>query len=88
MDQAKVSAATIGPVPESCKQLQRFLDFPSFYTIYLLQNNFLVHTSTRRVAFVRSRFCFTSIFVVPDLGCQFVVEVDSSDVGFGAMLSQ
>lgn len=39
------------------------------------------------VAFVRSRFCFASI-LVPDLGCQLVVEVDSSDVGFRAMLSQ
>lgn len=65
-----------------------FLDFPSFHSFYLLQSTFLVHTSTRRVAFVRSRFCFASILLVPDLGCQFVVEVDSSDVGFGAMLSQ
>lgn len=51
-----------------------FLDFPSFHSFYLLQSKF--------------RFCFTSILLVPDLGCQFVVEVDSSDVGFGAMLSQ
>lgn len=45
-----------------------FLDFPSFHSFYLLQSTFQVDTRTSRVAFVRSRFCFASILLVPELG--------------------
>ena len=41
-----------------------------------------------RFSELKSRFSSAPILILPDLDCQFVVEVDASDSGVGAVLSQ
>ena len=97
MDLPKVSAVTSWPVLDSRKQLQRFLGFASFYHHFIhnyssIATPLTALTSSKvtvswaeaaEEAFqtLKSRFTSAPIVQVPDPDCQFVVEVDASDVG-------
>lgn len=103
MDSAKVSAIVDWPIPESRKQLQHFLGFANFYRQFVRNYStgaapLTCLTSIRRVfwtpeadrAFrtLKEKFTSAPILQVPDPERQFVVEVDASDTGVGAVLSQ
>ncbi|XP_029301590.1 uncharacterized protein LOC115017374 [Cottoperca gobio] len=104
MDPAKVSAVTSWPVPDSRKQLQRFLGFANFYRRFIRGYSTvatpLTALTSSKVLFqwsplaegafqnLRSRFTSAPILRVPDPERQFVVEVDASDVGVRGILSQ
>ncbi len=103
-DPAKVEAVAMWPVPDSRKALQRFLGFANFYRRYIrnfgqIAAPLTALTSTKvifrwnpdaQVAFdaLKSRFVSAPVLLVPDPESQFIVEVDASDVGVGAVLSQ
>ncbi|KAL2083752.1 hypothetical protein ACEWY4_021525 [Coilia grayii] len=104
MDPTKVSAVTSWPVPENRKQLQQFLGFANFYRRFVRNYSSVaapltaltstklsfLWTTAAEEAFcnLKNRFTSAPILQVPDPERQFVVEVDASDVGVGAVLSQ
>ncbi len=104
MDPDKVRAVIDWPVPDSRVALQRFLGFANFYRRFIRNFSqvaapltFLTSSKTRfawseaaQGAFDRLKGLFTSapILITPDPEKQFIVEVDASDVGVGAILSQ
>ncbi len=92
------------PTPDSRKALQRFLGFANFYRRFICNFSQLAApltalTSTRmtfrwssaaKSAFTNLKSLFVSapILIAPDPTRHFVVEVDASEVGVGAVLSQ
>lgn len=104
MDPSKVEAVTSWPVPESRKMLQRFLGFANFYRRFIRGYSSVAAPLTALTsskvpylwspeaekAFNKLKTLFTSapILRIPAPERQFVVEVDASDVGVGAVLSQ
>lgn len=104
MDPEKVRAVNEWPVPSDRKQLQRFLGFANFYRRFIRRFSMIaapLHALTSakskfqwnpqaQQAFLRLRRCFTTapILMLPDTKRQFIVEVDASEVGVGAVLSQ
>ena len=104
MDPAKVSAVTSWPVPETRKQLQCFLGFANFYRRFIRNYSSvaapLTALTSSKVPFqwspstdkafhtLKTRFTSAPILQMPDPNRQLVVEVDASDVGVGAVLSQ
>lgn len=104
MDPAKISAVSAWPVPETRRQLQRFLGFANFYRRFIRGFSSLAAPLTfltsPKVAFtwgpaadqtfggLKTRFTTAPILQLPDLDQHFVVEVDASDAGVGAVLSQ
>ena len=104
MDPAKLSAVKDWPQPEDRKQLQRFLGFANFYRRFIRDYSKIaapltaLTSTTRRFqwtqeatqAFLDLKLRFTSapILTQPDPELQFIVEVDASDTGVGAVLSQ
>ncbi|KAI2647019.1 Transposon Tf2-9 polyprotein [Labeo rohita] len=104
MDLAKVRAVIDWPIPDSCTALQRFLGFANFYRRFIRNFSqvaapltALTSTQTRFVwsesaqeAFDKLKKLFSSapILITPDTTRQFIVEVDASNVGVGAVLSQ
>ena len=104
MDSAKVSAVTTWPAPDSRKQLQRFLGFANFYRRFIRGYSSvaapLTALTSSKVPFLwstaandsfqalKARFTSAPILQIPDPERQFVVEVDASDLGVGAILSQ
>ena len=103
-DPAKVQAVTDWPIPTDRKQLQRFLGFANFYRRFIRDYSSVASpltklisvktpflwSSSADVAFSRLKCLFSSAPVLahPDSAAQFVVEVDASDTGVGAVLSQ
>lgn len=103
-DPAKVEAVRDWPAPTTRKQLQRFLGFANFYRRFVRGYSQIAApltklTSTKHnftwspeadLAFqeLKNRFTNAPILVHPDPERQFVVEVDASDSGVGAVLSQ
>lgn len=104
MDPERVKAVVNWPSPDSRKALQRFLGFANFYLRFIRNFSQLAApltalTSPRttfrwsdvaEAAFAKLKGCFVSapILISPDPSRQFVVEVDASEVGVGAVLSQ
>lgn len=99
MDPAKVRAVTEWPVPANLKQLQRFLWFANFYRRFIRDYSHLAapltstpfHWSPEAEAEFRElkhRFTSAPILTQLDPELQFVLEVDASDTGVGAVLSQ
>lgn len=104
MDAAKVAAVSEWPVPSNVKQLQRFLGFANFYRRFIRNYSRIVSpltalTSTSRTfqwspeaeaAFteLKRRFVSAPVLIQPDPTLQFTLEVDASDSGVGAVLSQ
>ncbi|KAG1935922.1 retrotransposable element [Pimephales promelas] len=104
MDPAKVKAVADWPTPENRKAVQRFLGFANFYRRFIRGFSQvalpLTNLTSTRIRFcwsmqaqeafetLKSRFVSAPILTNPDPSRQFVVEVDASDVGVGAILSQ
>lgn len=104
MDPAKVEAVKSWPVPDTRKQLQRFLGFANFYRRFIRNYSSIAapltmltspkspfrwsHAADTAFQTLKNRFSSAPILQVPDIERQFVVEVDASDVGVGAVLSQ
>ena len=104
MDPKKVKAVVEWPSPDSRKALQRFLGFANFYRRFIRNFSQLATPLTAltsaKTAFrwsdtaeavfakLKSRFISAPILITPDPTRQFVVEVDASEVGVGAVLSQ
>ncbi len=92
------------PVPETRKALQRFLGFANFYWRFIRNFGQaaapLTALTSTKVPFtwsaqaqevfdnLKSRFISAPVLSTPDSERQFIVEVDASDVGVGAVLSQ
>ena len=103
-DPAKVKAVAEWPTPTSRKQLQRFLGFANFYRRFIRNYSRVATPLTQLTSvkvpfvwspaaegsFVTLKCLFSSAPVLthPDPSLQFVVEVDASDSGVGAILSQ
>ena len=103
-DQKKVQAVKDWPQPTDRTQLRRFLGFANFYRKFIqnFSNiaaplNALTSTTTSfqwsaaaEDAFQKLKNQFTSapVLSMPDPQRQFVLEVDASDSGVGAVLSQ
>ncbi|KAL0171873.1 hypothetical protein M9458_032184, partial [Cirrhinus mrigala] len=104
MDEGKVDAVISWPAPKSIKERQRFLGFANFYHRFKgysqitssLTNLFkghpkaLIWTSEASTAFQTMKQAFTQapLLTHPDPDLPFVVEVDASTTGVGAVLSQ
>ncbi len=104
MDPDKIQAVVDWPTPYSRKALQRFLGFADFYRRFIRSFSQLAApltsltsiktlfrwSSAAEAAFTKLKGCFVSapILIAPDPSRQFVVEVDASEVGVGAILSQ
>jgi len=103
MDPAKVSAVAQWPTPDNRKKVQQFLGFANFYRRFIRNFSAIaspLHALTSpqvpfwwspqaEEAFTRLKDMFTTtpIITVPDPSQQFVVEVDASNEGVGAVLS-
>lgn len=103
-DPAKIKAVEEWPTPTTRKQLQRFLGFANFYRRFIRNYSRVaapltcltsvkspfVWSPDAEAAFTRLKSLFSSAPVLchPDPAVQFVVEVDASDTGVGAVLSQ
>ncbi len=94
MDTDKVQAVVNWPTPDSRKALQRFLGFANFYQWFISNFSQLAAPLTALTS-TKTPFRWSSaaevsapILVAPDPSRQFVVEVDASEVGVGAVLSQ
>ena len=104
MDSEKVQAVQNWPTPASKKEVQRFLGFANFYRRFIRNFSLVatpLHALTSEktpfswspqaeTAFQHLKNIFTSapVLTLPDPERQFVVEVDASDLGAGAVLSQ
>uniref|UniRef100_A0A8C6KLF6 Gypsy retrotransposon integrase-like protein 1 n=1 Tax=Nothobranchius furzeri TaxID=105023 RepID=A0A8C6KLF6_NOTFU len=103
-DPEKIQAVRDWPTPTTRKQLQRFLGFANFYRRFIRNYSQIASpltklTSTKRTfvwtpeadtAFLelKTRFSQAPVLSRPDPTLQFTVEVDASDSGVGAVLSQ
>ncbi|CAM4730306.1 unnamed protein product [Leuciscus chuanchicus] len=92
MDPEKVKAVVEWPSPDSRKALQRFLGFANFYRRFI--RNFsqlaapLTALTSPRTTFRWSDTAEAVFAKLKGPSRQFVVEVDASEVGVGAVLSQ
>ncbi|KAL0179864.1 hypothetical protein M9458_025306 [Cirrhinus mrigala] len=80
MDSSKIQAVTEWPQPSTIKELQRFLGFANFYRRFI--------RADRAFSTLKASFTSAPILKHPDPELPFVVEVDASDCGIGAILSQ
>ncbi|KAK2886271.1 hypothetical protein Q8A73_020217 [Channa argus] len=104
MDLGKVSAVRDWPVPESRKQLLHFLGFANFYRCFinnyssiaaplykltLCKSSFSWSPSASQdFSHLKDTFSSAPNLSLPDRSNQFIVEVDASDVGVGAVDSK
>lgn len=100
----KIRAVLEWPTPENRKQLQRFLGFANFYRRFIRNYSQTAQpltalTSTKvpfswspeaEAAFsqLKTLFANAPILIQPDSTKQFILEVDASETGVGAVLSQ
>uniref|UniRef100_A0A8C2WB23 Gypsy retrotransposon integrase-like protein 1 n=1 Tax=Cyclopterus lumpus TaxID=8103 RepID=A0A8C2WB23_CYCLU len=103
-DPRKIQAVVDWPNPTSRKELQSFLGFANFYRRFIRNYSVVAEPLTRltspsqpfiwspatNAAFLALKRRFTSapVLLHPDPKRQFIVEVDASDTGLGAVLSQ
>ncbi|XP_026203899.1 uncharacterized protein LOC113154109 [Anabas testudineus] len=104
MDPTKVQAVALWPTPENRKQVQRFLGFANFYRKFIRNFSTIAaplhRITSAKVRFtwspeaqqafqsLKDSFCSAPILTLPDPKLQFILEVDASDTGAGAVLSQ
>uniref|UniRef100_A0A3P9MQ90 Gypsy retrotransposon integrase-like protein 1 n=1 Tax=Oryzias latipes TaxID=8090 RepID=A0A3P9MQ90_ORYLA len=103
-DPAKIKAVSQWEPPVTRKKLQQFLGFANFYRRFIRNYSSIASPLTQltsiskpfqwnpdaQVAFdtLKSLFISAPILTQPDSTRQFIVEVDASDTGVGAVLSQ
>ncbi|KAK3552329.1 hypothetical protein QTP86_010372 [Hemibagrus guttatus] len=94
MDLTKVQAVTKWPSPTTVKELQRFLGFANFYRHFICNYSsvagpltYLLRGKPRRLAWMDQAQA-APILRHPDPDLPFVLEVDASSSGIGALLSQ
>lgn len=102
-DPGKIQAVVNWPEPSSSKELQRFLGFANFYRRFIRDYSKGANPLTKLTtpipfvwsleagsAFNRLKTLFTTAPVLthPNPSKQFIVKVDASDTGVGAVLSQ
>uniref|UniRef100_A0A8C6VZ26 Gypsy retrotransposon integrase-like protein 1 n=1 Tax=Nothobranchius furzeri TaxID=105023 RepID=A0A8C6VZ26_NOTFU len=103
-DPDKIEAVRTWPTPETRKQLQRFLGFANFYRRFIKNYSQIASPLTQltsvKVPFLwspeadqafnnlKTSFTQAPILTRPDTSLQFTLEVDASDTGVGAVLSQ
>lgn len=98
MDPTKVEAVTKWPTPEDRKSLQRFLGFANFCRRFLCNYSTVAALLTALTS-TKCRFSWNdsveevfnhlkNLFTTADPEVQFVGEVDVSNIGVGAVLSQ
>ncbi|XP_047195290.1 uncharacterized protein LOC124851551 [Hippoglossus stenolepis] len=104
VDPTKVKAVADWPTPTTRKRLQQFLGFANFYRRFIRNYSSvaapLTALTSQKLTFqwssaaerafgeLKSRFSSAPILVFLDPERQFTVEVDASDSGVGAVLSQ
>ena len=104
MDPTKVKAVADWTIPTYRKRLQQFLGFANFYRRFIRNYSTVAAPRTAltspRLTFqwssaaeeafseLKTRFSSAPILAFPDPERQFMVEVDTSDSGVGAVLSQ
>ena len=104
VDPAKTEAVVSWPPPTNRKELQQFLGFANFYRRFICGFSSTVQpltalTSTKSMfhrtpeaeaAFsdLKTRFSTAAILIMPNPEKQFILEVNASDTGVGAVLSQ
>ena len=104
MDPEKVKAVVEWATPQSRKELQRFLGFANFYRRFICNYSAITvpltsltssavrflwnEAAERAFQHLKSRFTSAPILMTPDPFQQFIVEVDASEIGVGAVLSQ
>ena len=104
MDTEKVRAVVEWPTPTARKELQRFLGFANFYRRFIRGYSTVAAPlnalTSPALSFswspgaeeafrgLKERFTTSPVLIHPDRDLQFIVEVDASDVGIGAVLSQ
>lgn len=104
MDPGKVQAVAEWPTPTSRKEVQRFLGFAYFYRKFIRNFSSVAAplsaltspkvsfqwSQSSSEAFQRLKKLFTTapVLTLPSVDQQFVVEVDASSSGVGAVLSQ
>lgn len=103
-DPSKIQAVADWPRPDSRKQLQRFLGFANFYRRFIRNYSqaasLLTRLTSSKVSFkwgpdaeqafltLKQKFTSAPVLIYPDPSLQFIVEVDASGIGVGAVLSQ
>ena len=103
-DSAKILAIEEWPTPTTWKQLQRFLGLANFYRRFIRDYSCVAAPLTQLTSPVspftwsagadlalnklKTLFTHAPILLHPDQARQFVVEVDASDSGVGAIVSQ
>lgn len=103
-DPEKVRAVTEWPRPTSRRLLQQFLGFANFYRRFVRDYSRLAAPLTQLTSAARpflwspeaesaflllkEKFSNAPILIQPNVSKQFIVEVDASDSGVGAVLSQ
>ncbi|XP_014872995.1 uncharacterized protein lrfn4b [Poecilia latipinna] len=102
--EGKIKAVLERPTPVTRRQLQRFLGFANFYRRFIRNYSQVAQpltaltsvkthftwTPEADAAFnhLKSMFANAPILIQPDPAKQFILEVDASDSGVGAVLSQ
>lgn len=100
----KIRAVAEWPRPSTRKQLQRFLGFAKFCLCFIQECSKVAASLTkltspsiqfswtpeaeRAFSELKSLFISAPLLVQPDLSCQFIIEMDASDTGIGAVFSQ
>ncbi|XP_053575677.1 uncharacterized protein LOC128664910 [Bombina bombina] len=103
MDPEKLTAIANWPTPTSMKSLQRFLGFTNFYRKFINHFSSIVQPLTQLTgkqkylwdskteqAFqqLKKEFTTAPVLRLPDPELPYTLEVDASNVGIGAILSQ
>ncbi|XP_061667084.1 uncharacterized protein LOC133495990 [Syngnathoides biaculeatus] len=104
MDPSKVDSVLQWPTPTNRREVQRFIGFAHFYRKFIRNfssiaaplhaltspGNSFEWDVTCQEAFDKLRSSFTTalVLIMQDPERQFVVEVDASDSGMGAVLSE
>ncbi|XP_053549738.1 uncharacterized protein LOC128641196 [Bombina bombina] len=103
MDPDKVEAVLKWPTPTTLKSLQRFLGFSNFYRKFIQGFSTIVQPLTKLTGkqkfiwteaaqdafdYLKKSFSTAPVLQLPNSDSQFTLEVDASNVGLGAILSQ
>lgn len=91
MDDKKVSVVLDWPQPTTLKELQRFCMVACPLTSMVKKGNYRLswsHAAIQPFQELKARFASAPILHHPDPNLPFVVEVDASSTGLGAILSQ